>query len=87
LSPFFIRDLCKTSPFAQIALKLHFVPASESNFMRRNAQCIQALKMFALAQDIHAPYPAGNLTVVQFSYPAELPLNLNKIERRFTQFI
>ncbi len=75
------RDLCKTPPFAQIALKLHFVPASGSNFKPQNTQCIPAFKIFALTRGIHAPRPSGNLAVVQFCYPAELPLNLNKIER------
>jgi len=35
-------------PFAQIALKLHCVSASDSNFKPRNTQCIPAFKIFAL---------------------------------------
>jgi hypothetical protein len=44
------RDLCKTPPFAQIALKLHFVPASDLNFKPQNTQCIPAFKIFAFLE-------------------------------------
>jgi hypothetical protein len=33
-----------------------------------------------LTRGFHALALAGSLTAVQFRYPAELPLNLNKIE-------
>ncbi len=59
---------------------LHFVPASDSDFKPRNTQCIPAFKIFALTRGIHAPRPSGKIDFVQFRYPAELPLNLNKIE-------
>jgi len=39
------------------------------------------VKIFLLTRGVHAPRPWGSLTAVQFRYPAELPLNLSKIER------
>ena len=44
------RDLSKTAPFAQIALTLHFVPASGSNVNPRKTQCIPVVKFFAFLE-------------------------------------
>jgi len=41
---------------------------------------MSVVKIFALTRGVHAPRPTGSLTAVQFRYPAELLLALNKIE-------
>jgi hypothetical protein len=49
--------------------------------LKYSIQCIPVVKILALTRGIHAPRPYGQLAGVQFCYPAELPLTLNKLKR------
>ncbi len=76
-----LRNLYKTSPFAQslrqtqiLVLKILKV------FLRLHAVKRQRQILALTLPQSCGIALAGSLTAVQFRFPAELPLNLNKIE-------
>ena len=57
-----------------VFLQLHAVVRGEASVLTIGDH------IFALTRGIHVPRPSGKIDFVQFRYPAELPLRLNKIE-------